>query len=60
VGDKKALRGGEEGAIENVWGGHGHDPRGLLTILDNVLTVSESAGAEEWDDKPHPHPGDLR
>jgi hypothetical protein len=36
VGDKNALRGDEEGAIENLW-------IWLLTILDNLLTVDEPA-----------------
>jgi hypothetical protein len=31
----------------------------FLIILDNVLTVGESAGGEERADRPHPHPGGL-
>jgi hypothetical protein len=33
----------KEEVIENVAGDHSHDRRGFLTILDNVLTVGESA-----------------
>jgi hypothetical protein len=42
VGNQTALR--DEGAIENMWGDHKDDHRGFLTILDNVITVSELAG----------------
>jgi hypothetical protein len=31
----------------------------FLTILDNVLTVAESAGGEEQAGWPHHHPNDL-
>jgi hypothetical protein len=30
-----------------------------MTILDNVLKLSELAGGEEQAGWPHPHPGDL-
>jgi hypothetical protein len=38
---------------------HGDDCRCFLTILDNVLTVSESVEGEEGAGWPHPHPRDL-
>ncbi len=37
----------------------GDDRRCFLTILDNVLTVGESAEGEEGAGWPHPHPRDL-
>jgi hypothetical protein len=42
-----------------VWGICSDNPRGSFTILDNVLTVIESAGGEEQACRPHPHPGGL-
>lgn len=55
----KALQGDEEGAIENVGGGHSGDLCVFLTILDNILAICDSAGGEEWTSEPHPHPGSL-
>jgi hypothetical protein len=41
VGDQTALRGDEEGTIENVRGDHSNDCCGCFTILDNLpLLVS--------------------
>ncbi len=37
----------------------GYDRHGFLTILENVLTVGESAGGEKWACQPHPQPGGL-
>jgi hypothetical protein len=31
----------------------------FLTIIDNILTMGESAQGEEGADQPHPHPGSL-
>jgi hypothetical protein len=46
VGNQTALRGDEEGAIENVPGDHSNDRRGFITILDNVLTVGGMLGVK--------------
>jgi hypothetical protein len=48
---KERLRTCEAGKSENDE---------ALTILDNVLTVVESAGCEEQAGQPHPHPGGLQ
>ncbi len=32
--------------------GRGHECYGFLTILDNVLTIGESACSEEWAGRP--------
>ncbi len=40
-------------------GSHGNNRCHFLTILDNVLIVSESAGGEERAGRPHPHPRSL-
>ncbi len=50
VGCQTALRGDEEGAIEYAQGNHSPDRCVFLTILDNVVTVGESAGVEEQSD----------
>ncbi len=39
--------------------GRGHECYGFLTILDNVLTIGESACGEELAGWPHPHLGGL-
>jgi hypothetical protein len=49
----------EEGVGQDVRGIHSDDCHGFLTILDNVLTMGESAQGEEGADQPHPHPGSL-
>jgi hypothetical protein len=54
-----ALQGDEEVVIENMRGSHGNDCRVFLTILDNVLTVGESAVSEEQAFWPHSYPGGL-
>ncbi len=57
--NQTALRGDEEGVIQNVPGNHSDDRGGFLTILDNVLTVGDSAGGEERAGQPAPQPGCL-
>ncbi len=57
VSNQTALRGDKEGVIQNVPGDHSDDRCGFLTILDNVLTVGDSAGGEEWAGQPQPQPG---
>jgi hypothetical protein len=47
VGDQTALRGDEEGVVENLQGNHRDDRLDFLTISDNNLSVDESAGSEE-------------
>ncbi len=59
LSDQTALRGGEEGAIQNVTGNLSDDRRGFLTILDNVLTVGESARGEKQTDRPQLQSGGL-
>jgi hypothetical protein len=59
VSNQTALRGDKEGVIQNVPGDHSKDRHGFLTILDNVLTVGESAGGEERAGRPEPQSGCL-
>ncbi len=53
-------KGDEEGACLGVQSICSEFRRGFFTILDNVLIIGESAGGEERDVRPHPHPGGLR
>jgi hypothetical protein len=46
LSDKTALRGDEEGGIQNVPGDHSDDRHSFLTISDNVLNVGGSAGVK--------------
>ena len=46
LSDQTALRGDEEGAIQNVPGDHSNDRHSFLTISDNVLNVSGSPGGK--------------
>ncbi len=58
MGAQFARRGDEEGVIESVSSDSGIDSCGLLTILDNVLTVGKLAESEEgW--RHHSNPGNL-
>jgi hypothetical protein len=59
VSYQAALRGEEEGAIHNVSGNHSDDRLSFLTILDNILTVGESARDEERAGWPQPQLGGL-
>ncbi len=59
LSDQTALRGDKEGAIQNVIGDLSDDCHGFLTILDNVLTVGESARGEKQADQPQPQSGGL-
>jgi hypothetical protein len=59
LSDRTALQGGEEGAIQNVTGDLSDDRRGSLTILDNVLTVRESARGKKQADRPQLQSGGL-
>ncbi len=52
--DKTALRGEEEGAIQNVPGDHCDDRRSFLTISDNVLTVGGLARGKNQASWPQP------
>jgi hypothetical protein len=54
LSDQTALRGDEEGAIQNVPGDHSDDLRGFFTISDNVLIFGGSAGGEEQAGQPQP------
>jgi hypothetical protein len=57
--DITALRGDEEGTSHDVRGICSNKRYHFLTILDNVLTVGESAGIEEKAVEPYPHLGGL-
>jgi hypothetical protein len=59
LSNQTALRGDEEGAIQNVAGDHSDDRRGCFIILDIVLTVNGSAGREERARRPQPQSGGL-
>jgi hypothetical protein len=52
-------QGDEEGATLNVRGIYNDFRRCFFTILDNVLTVGDSAGKKQKAAWPHPHPGGL-
>ncbi len=47
LSDQTALRGDEEGAIQNVSGDHSDDRHSFLTIWDNILNVGGSAGGKK-------------
>jgi hypothetical protein len=47
VGEQTALREDEERVIVNMQGDHSDNHCGFLTILDNLLTVGQSAGVKE-------------
>jgi hypothetical protein len=49
----------KKGKSESVWGDHGDDRRNFLKILYTILIIGETARAEEWAGRPHPHQGDL-
>jgi hypothetical protein len=53
-------QGDEGGASLDLQGVCSDFHRGFFTILDNVVTVGESAGGEEQAGWPHPHPGGLQ
>jgi hypothetical protein len=59
LSDQSALRGDEEGAIQNLIGDLSDDRRGFITILDNVLTVGGSARGEKQADRLQPQSGGL-
>jgi hypothetical protein len=59
LSDQTALRGDDEGAIQNVTGDLSDDRRGFLTILDYVPTVGESARGEKQADRPQLQSGGL-
>jgi hypothetical protein len=59
LSDKTALRGEEEGAIQNVPGDHSDDRHGFLTILDNVLTVGGLTRGKNQAGRPQPQSGGL-
>jgi hypothetical protein len=48
-------QGDEEGVSLDVQGIHSNLCHSFFTILDNVLTVGESAGGKEQAARPHPH-----
>jgi hypothetical protein len=50
----------EEGARLGAQSVRSKFRRGFFASLDNVLIIGESAGGEERDVQPHPHPGGLR
>ncbi len=52
-------KGYEDGASLDVRGGHNDFCCSFFTILDNVLTVGESADGKERAAWPHPCPGGL-
>ncbi len=57
VGDQTALWWGEDRVSQGVWGIYSYNCRGSFTILDNFLTVGESAGVEEQASWHHQQPG---
>jgi hypothetical protein len=54
-----ALRGDEEGAIQNVPGDHSDDRHSFLTISDNVLNVGGLAGGKKQASWHQPQSGGL-
>jgi hypothetical protein len=59
LSDQTALRGDEEGAIQNVPGDHSDDHHSFLTISDNVLNVGGSAGGKNQASWHQPQSGGL-
>ncbi len=59
LSDQTALRGDEEGAIQNVPGDHSDDRHSFLTISDNVLNVGGSAGGKKQASRHQPQSGCL-
>jgi hypothetical protein len=59
LSDQTALRGDDEGAIQNVPGDHSDDCHSFLTILDNVLNVGGSAGGAKQASRHQPQSGSL-
>jgi hypothetical protein len=59
VGGQTVFIWDEEGAIQDVQGGRSDGGRASLTVLDNILTLSEAAGGEERAGRPHSHSGGL-
>jgi hypothetical protein len=60
VGDQTAGQLDEEGASQDERSVCSNNHRNSSAILDNVLTVGESAEREEGAGCPHPHPGGLQ
>jgi hypothetical protein len=59
LSNQTALRGDEEGAIQNVPGYHSDDRHSFLTISDNVLNVGGSAGGKKQASRHQPQSGGL-
>jgi hypothetical protein len=52
-------KGDEKGASLDMQIIHRDFRRGFFTVLDNILTVGESAKGEDQAGWPHPYPGGL-
>ncbi len=59
LSNQTALRGYEEGAIQNVPGDHSDDRHSFLTISDNVLNVGGLAGGKKQGSRHEPQSGGL-
>jgi hypothetical protein len=59
LSDQTALRGDEEGVIQNVPGIHSDDRRSFLTIWDNALNVGGSTRGKKQASRHQPQSGGL-
>jgi hypothetical protein len=59
LSDQTALRGVDEGVIQNVPGDHSDDCHSFLTISDNVLNVGGSARGKKQASRNQPQSGVL-
>ncbi len=59
MGGQTAGQGAEEGEIQDVRGVCGDNDHSFSIILDNIITVGESAEGEERAGQPLSHPRDL-
>jgi hypothetical protein len=59
LSDQTALRGDEEGVIQNVPGDYSNDCYRFLTIFDNILIVGGLARGKEKAGRPQPQSGSL-
>jgi hypothetical protein len=59
LSDQTALRGDEEGVIQNVPGNYSDDRHSFLTISDNILNVGGSARGKKQASRHQPQSGGL-